>query len=391
MKDEMTYVLITPYTLVKSRTGGVLSRLLSRLDLDLIAAQIVAFDHVTAEKYADSVLKGAPKKSSKIKGAKLLHRYILDHIAPSVRPHRTALFLLRGKNAVKKVRDLCGALYPENRTIYSMTGETIRDTYADLLFDEDGKVVYFEPAVLTPRTRKMAEKNLRIFTNFMKGQDNIIKNVVYKPGQKIERTLVIIKPDNWHHPSAKPGTIIDMFARTGLRIVGCKIYKMSLNEGLNFYSNVKSSLVKKLSPRVGSSACNLLEDHFSFKLSQKARSQITKTFGGEYAKDQFYRIVQFMTGRRPDECGTEDTDKEGKVKVMLIVYEGPDAVSKIRGTLGPTNPDEAPGGTIRADFGSDIMVNTAHASDSTASALREIKVVKMHDNNFADICENDLP
>ncbi|MDR0324449.1 MAG: nucleoside-diphosphate kinase, partial [Treponema sp.] len=44
MRKTFSYVLVTPYTIAKSRTGGVLSRLLSRTDLALVGAQMFAPD-----------------------------------------------------------------------------------------------------------------------------------------------------------------------------------------------------------------------------------------------------------------------------------------------------------------------------------------------------------
>jgi nucleoside diphosphate kinase len=51
--------------------------------------------------------------------------------------------------------------------------------------------------------------------------------------------------------------------------------------------------------------------------------------------------------------------------------------------LGPTDPSKAPGGTVRRDFGSNVMVNTAHASDSPASVEREMKIIRIHQNSMA--------
>ena len=39
MSQQLAYVIITPYSLFKSRTGGILSRLLTRTALDLVAAR----------------------------------------------------------------------------------------------------------------------------------------------------------------------------------------------------------------------------------------------------------------------------------------------------------------------------------------------------------------
>jgi nucleoside-diphosphate kinase len=60
---------------------------------------------------------------------------------------------------------------------------------------------------------------------------------------------------------------------------------------------------------------------------------------------------------------------------LLCVVEGPEETWKIVRTLmGPTNPAEAPPGTIRGDFGTDVGENLVHGSDAEASAQREIKL-----------------
>ncbi len=65
-------------------------------------------------------------------------------------------------------------------------------------------------------------------------------------------------------------------------------------------------------------------------------------------------------------------------------------MNKIREVLGPTDPTKAPGGTVRRDFGSNVMVNTAHASDSPENAQREMKIVKIVSNDFCNIIKNYL-
>ena len=81
--------------------------------------------------------------------------------------------------------------------IESFTGETIRDTYADLITDPNDptKVTYFEPAVFTPRIQEAADEHLIVFSKFLKGQPNIVENISYPDPSRIERTLVILKPD----------------------------------------------------------------------------------------------------------------------------------------------------------------------------------------------------
>ncbi len=390
MTEELSYVLATPYTLAKSRTGGVLSRLLSRVDLELIGAQIFTPSKETVEAYAESMIRfNNPRKPG---SGKLLSDYIIRNMMPEDRPHRVALFLFRGKDACRKLTDVTGALFSENRGVESITGETIRDTYADLIYDRDNPdyPIYIEPAVLTPPNQEVAVHNLKIFASAIENADNIVRNMVYPHPEKIEKTLVIIKPDNWRYPSSRPGTILDMFSRTGLRIVGCKIYQMSVNEGLEFYGAVEETLKEKLGPSIGAKAVASLEESFELNLSRETADLIKKEFGDAYAYDQFSKIVEFMTGRRPDECPLEERDDSGRVKCMFVVYEGENAVQKIREVLGPTDPTKAPGGTVRREFGHDVMVNTAHASDSPESAEREFKVVKINENKCGKLIRHWL-
>ncbi|HUD45672.1 MAG TPA: nucleoside-diphosphate kinase [Candidatus Baltobacteraceae bacterium] len=51
------------------------------------------------------------------------------------------------------------------------------------------------------------------------------------------------------------------------------------------------------------------------------------------------------------------------------------------------SPSKAPPASLRREFGSTIMVNAAHASDSVESAEREMKIVNVGDNNFRAVVE----
>jgi nucleoside diphosphate kinase len=75
---------------------------------------------------------------------------------------------------------------------------------------------------------------------------------------------------------------------------------------------------------------------------------------------------------------------------MMMIYEGENAVQKIRDVLGPTDPLKAPGGTIRREFGSNVMVNTAHASDSADNARREMGIIKIEENSLESIVNDYL-
>ncbi len=384
MSIELAYILFTPYTIARSRTGGVLSRLLVRLQLELVGSQMIAPTAEFAEAYAESQLHDTTDSPHT---ALLKKEYILKTFTPSNgRRHRVLLLLFRGPDAVEKLKAIAGPIYPEKRTIESSRGETIRDTYGDILWDEKNpeRVEYFEPVVFTPSTDAQCINNFKLMASFLANSQNLVENMVYDNPEKIERTLVIIKPDNWVVPSSRPGTIIDMFSRTGLRIIGTKIYQMSVAEALEFYGPVEQALINKLGPHAGKQAIDHLTEKFSFHIPPAVAESITRDFGSAFAREQFYQIVGFMTGIRPDECDSADIQKPGKSKCMIIVYEGENAVEKIREVLGPTDPLKAPAGTIRREFGSNVMVNTAHASDSTENANREMAIVKIDRNGVID-------
>jgi nucleoside-diphosphate kinase len=60
---------------------------------------------------------------------------------------------------------------------------------------------------------------------------------------------------------------------------------------------------------------------------------------------------------------------------FVVVVEGPEDTWKIVRTLmGPTNPADAPPGTIRGDFGTIMTENLVHGSDGPESAAREIEL-----------------
>ncbi len=387
MAEEMSYVLITPYTIVKSRTGGVISRLLSRATLELVAGQIFAPSRELAHRYAESIRDREVETEERRFTTNLISDYIDNTFSPSEgRRHRVMMLLFRGESACSKLNDIVGAIHPDRKSLDTLTGETIRDTYADLVMSKDGEreVTYFEPAVLTPPDQETARAHLKMFADFMKDESNIVANMRYRNPDRIQRTLVVIKPDNWRYPSSRPGTIIDMFSRTGLRIIACKLVQMSVSQALAFYGPVKEALKERLAPQAGRQARTVLENHFGFTVSDELGKCLEDTFGIEYANEQFHRIVEFMSGRRADQCTPEECDKPGKVKSMVLVYEGERAVEQIRSVLGPTDPTQAPGGTVRKEFGSDIMVNTAHASDSAENARREMDVVRIEENPLSD-------
>ncbi|MCL2319169.1 MAG: nucleoside-diphosphate kinase [Treponema sp.] len=391
MEQTLSYAIVTPYTIAKSRTGGVIARLLSRLDLELVAAQMVTPDDVFIKEYAAS-LRDHQRRGLSTAG-ELLADYVERTIGPTNgRPHRSLLLIFRGENPCRKLSEICGPIYPASGNVETISGETIRATYADYIVDPANpeRVIYFEPAILTPRLQELADENLAIFSRHFRKLKNIVHSTSCPDPSKAEQTLVILKPDNWNYASSKPGSIIDMFSRTGLRIVGVKVFCFSLNQALDFYKPVEEALKKKLAPVFGQKAKEVLEREFEFHLDSEMAKTLGECFGREYANEQFRKILEFMSGRRPDTCPPEDADKPGNVKCMILVYEGENAIEKIRDVLGPTDPLKAPGGTVRREFGSNIMVNTAHASDSKESYEREKKIVRIDENPLISIIDEYL-
>jgi nucleoside-diphosphate kinase len=129
----------------------------------------------------------------------------------------------------------------------------------------------------------------------------------------IERSLVIIKPDAVQRGLI--GEILLRYERRGLKIAAMKFETV---------------------------ARETAERHY-----------------GEHAGKPFYEgLVSYITS----------------APSVLLVVEGPDAVTIMRKTNGATKPAEAEPGTIRADFGLTIGRNLVHASDSIESAAREVAI-----------------
>jgi nucleoside diphosphate kinase len=386
MPHQLAYVIVTPYSLYKSRTGGILSRLISRTGLDLAAMRMFAPGEELARQYAETIVSAEDPQDRKIQ--ELLRDYVLNNLSPDPKTghHRRVLMMVfRGEDAVRKVRAAVGNLSPDRRS-----GETIRDTYSDLIMDDDGQSVrYFEPAVLAAPNEKEAEAKLKLWARFSDSDGGVLENViVYPPGQIGERSLVLIKPDNFKFPTGRPGNVIDFFSRTGLYIVGVKVLHMSLAQALEFYGPVREVLRTKLKEGVSERAKLLLEKELGFKIPPDAQKALGDVLGPLHGDNQFENIMRFMTGRAPSEFKTEAERRQpGTQKCIALVYEGVNAIRKIRDVLGPTDPSKAPSGSIRREFGSNITVNAAHASDSVENAKREMAIINPGENNFRQVVE----
>lgn len=127
----------------------------------------------------------------------------------------------------------------------------------------------------------------------------------------MEKTLVLLKPDAIQRGLC--GEIIGRLERTGLKIVGMKLMQVS-DELAN------------------------------------------RHYGEHVGKPFFDGLVGFITSG----------------PIVAMAFEGNNAVSIVRKTMGATNPADSPPGSIRGDFGVDIGRNLVHGSDSPESAVREL-------------------
>lgn len=127
----------------------------------------------------------------------------------------------------------------------------------------------------------------------------------------MERTLILLKPDAVEKKIC--GKVISRFEEAGFTIRGCKMIH--------------------LDPAV-------LRDHYA-----------------HIADKPFYPEVESFMASTP---------------VIALALEGDNIVAKMRDMLGVTDSRKAAPGTIRNEFGVDMMVNVAHASDSVETAEKEV-------------------
>lgn len=371
MASELAFALINPYTIAKSRTGGVIGRLMSRTGLELVAARMFGPSHDLASRYAASLLGSNP---SEAEFAKLLNQYVLKSYMPDPvtgKRRRVILLLFEGENAIQKVREATGHL----RAGW-VGGETIRDTYGDYVTDVDGRVTYFEPAVLVAPTVERAASVLRLWSEYSETDGGIVdQSADVAENEGVQSTLVLIKPDNFRFPSVRPGHIIDLLSRSGLRIVGLRKFSMTVAQAEEFYGPVRAILREKFKGMMGQKAGEILSREFKTEIPEELEAKMGEYLGPVKGDRQFEEIVQFMTGYRPSEVAEADKVTAGSENCLALIYKGMSAVEKIRFLLGPTDPAKAQPGSVRREYGSDIMVNAAHASDSPENAMREMKIV----------------
>ncbi len=129
----------------------------------------------------------------------------------------------------------------------------------------------------------------------------------------MERTLVLVKPDGVQRGLI--GEIVSRLERRGLRLVAGKFMNVSQD---------------------------LAETHYAI---HKGKS--------------FYNgLIRYITS----------------APVMAMVWEGPNAITAVRQTMGSTRPTEASPGSIRHDFALEVGRNLTHASDSLENGKAEVSL-----------------
>ncbi|RKX51748.1 MAG: nucleoside-diphosphate kinase, partial [Thermotoga sp.] len=93
-------------------------------------------------------------------------------------------------------------------------------------------------------------------------------------------------------------------------------------------------------------------------MTRMSREEAYELYKEHEGKDFFEKLIEFVT-RGP---------------VVMMVIEGPRAVEAVRNLVGKTDGVQASAGTIRGDFSLSTRENIVHASDSSESARREIKI-----------------
>jgi len=127
----------------------------------------------------------------------------------------------------------------------------------------------------------------------------------------LERTLVLLKPDAVQRGLI--GTIIQRLELRGLRLIGAKFVAVSND---------------------------LAERHYAI----------------HKGKPFYEGLIKYITSS----------------PVMALVWEGPQAITAVRQTMGATRPLEAAPGSVRHDFGLEVGRNLTHASDSPETATAEV-------------------
>jgi nucleoside diphosphate kinase len=383
MGKELTYALITSYSLLKSRTGGIISRLLSLSDLELVGARM----YTPSDEFVDEYCKSIEALSINPIWEKALIEYVNDKLRKNNKlgiSNRTMLLLLEGEDAVNVLHNNVIGPISEH-----LKGDTIRGTYGDCIKFDDGRVEYFEPAVLTSTDPTVNIKQLDLFAKYALSDGGVLENVIdFGKNKKPETSLVILKPFEKQDP--RPGNIIDVISRLGFFMVGIKLIKISTEQAEEFYRPVKEMFYEKFDEKFRPNLVDKLKlalnkRDFPFVLNDNVMQKLVDQLKEPFITGEFNNILRYMTGSDGSVSGDK---KEKKTICLALLYQGINTISKIRELLGVTDPKKADRSSIRRFYGVDILRNAVHASDSIKNAERERKIIGLwKDGKTCDVKE----
>jgi nucleoside diphosphate kinase len=381
VSEEVAYAMITPYSLYKSRTGGIISRLLANTKAQFVGARMYVFSNEFLDAYKACL--APPAMDPAIERA--WHDYIDRHLRqdnPYGMLPRCMVMLFKGENAVRHLKeDVIGSFTEQP------VGDTIRGTYGDFIRDASGEIHYFEPAVITGTDPEVNKEQLKLLADYAITDGGVVEGRIDYDGKEPQTTLVMLKPDNFERRSRRPGNIIDTFSLTGLKIVGAKLFNMTVAMADEFYGPLKEIFTRKLTFLVSNAAKARLNDAFDFEFTDEDADRIADMFAERNALCEFNKIVEYMTGVDPTTIDEADKPTASNATCLALLYEGPNAIERVRTVLGSTDPRKAEPGTVRSDFGSDLMRNGAHASDSPENAVRERRIVGLLEGEQTTPCD----
>lgn len=371
MASQLACVLVTPYSVAKGRTGGILTRILTTSGCELMASRMFFPGRDLVETYAALL----PTESD---GDHLVPGLIRDYVFREFSPHPDGgvpkgvlLWLFRGEKAIERV--------------HTAVTHMVQNSFGDCIKDSAGRVVYFEPAALAGDSAESTQQMVQLWSQHS-GSAGRLPPLKSTSGSKIpeQRTLVLVKPDNFKCSSVRPGGVLDLFTRAGLSLVGMQLIRMSTRQALEFYGPVHEVLRTRLNSWVGAEAHNLLRQQtgLGFEVPEAIVAELGKLLGPLYGDLRFDNLIRFMSGRSGKECPTDQLDQPGSEPCLAVVFDGIEAVAKCREVLGPTDPSKAGVGTVRREYGTSILANGAHASDSVESAERELAILRLEDQDF---------
>src|SRR5207249_8010979 len=121
--EELSYAIVTPYSMRKSRTGGIVGRLISRTGLDLVGGRMFAPSEELAKRYVETIVTETDPQHRATQ--ELIRDYVLKNFTGKVNGQRARVLLLvfRGAGEVEQINRTVCVSVPERQS-----GETIRDT-----------------------------------------------------------------------------------------------------------------------------------------------------------------------------------------------------------------------------------------------------------------------